>query len=68
VPSSQKQQVADRTWVEALKWAALIVVIATIASAMLNPLIGRTVHWNIMAVLMPTLFMAFSFLFKKRGV
>lgn len=68
MPSNQKQQVADRTWVEALKWAAIIVVIATVASAVLNPLIGRTVHWNIMAVLMPTLFVAFSFLFKKRWV
>ena len=51
-----------------MKWAALVVVVATIASTFVNPLIGRTVHWNIMAVLMPTLFVAFSFLFKKRWV
>ncbi len=68
MPSTEKRQVADRTWTEALKWAVLIVVVATIASAVVNPLIGRTVHWNIMAVLMPALFIAFTFLFKKRWV
>ncbi len=68
MPSTEKRQVADRTWTEALKWAVLIVVAATIASAVVNPLIGRTVHWNIMAVLMPALFIAFTFLFKKRWV
>ena len=67
MPSTEKQKAADRTWTEALRWA-LVVVVATIASAFLNPLIGRTVHWNIMAVLMPTLFVAFVFLFKKRWV
>jgi hypothetical protein len=68
VPSSQKEQVTNRTWVAALKWAALIVVIATIVSAVLNPLPGRMIHWNITAVLMPTWFVAFSFLFQKRWV
>ncbi len=68
MPSTEKRQVADRTWTEALKWAVLIVVVATIASAVVNPLIGRTVHWNIMAVLMPALFIAFAFLFKTRWV
>jgi 4-hydroxybenzoate polyprenyltransferase len=58
----------DRKWVEAILSAAVLVVIATAASALINPLLGRTVHWNIVAVLMPSLFIVFALLFKKRWV
>jgi hypothetical protein len=54
--------------VESLVWAAVIVAVATAASTLINPLLDRTVHWDIVAVLMPTLFVLFSFLFKKRWV
>jgi hypothetical protein len=65
---SQPQQAKDRGWVESLVWAAVIVAVATAASTLINPLLDRTVHWDIVAVLMPTLFVLFSFLFKKRWV
>jgi hypothetical protein len=48
--------------------AMVIVLVATAASALINPLLGRVVHWTIVAVLMPTLFVAFAVLFKKRWV
>ena len=68
MPSTDKPRLTDRKWTEALVRAAIIVVLATGAAAFVNPLLGRTVHWNIMAVLMPALFIAFVFLFKKRWV
>jgi hypothetical protein len=68
MPSQSKHPAKDRNWREALLWAAMIVGIATGASALINPLLDRTVHWNIVAVLMPTLFVLFSFLLKKRWV
>jgi hypothetical protein len=58
----------DRSWVEAIVSAAVLVVIATAASALINPVLGRAVHWNIVAVLMPSLFVLFALLFKKRWV
>jgi hypothetical protein len=63
-----KSRVSERRWGEAVLWAAVIVALATAASALINPLIGRTVHWNIVAVLMPTLFVLFAVLLKKRWV
>ena len=68
MPSTHKPQLTDRKWTEALVWAAIIVVLATGAAAFINPLLGRTVHWNIMAVLMPALFVGFTVLLKKRLV
>ena len=62
------EQVSDRTWSGSLLPALVIVAIATAASAVINPLIDRTVHWDIMAVLMPALFVTFAILFKKRWV
>lgn len=63
-----QSRVSERRWGEAVLWAAVIVALATAASALINPLIGRTVHWNIVAVLMPALFVLFAVLLKKRWV
>ncbi len=68
MPSGQKARVTDRTWVNSAVLALVIVIIATIASALINPLLNRVVHWNIVAVLMPSLFVLFTVLFKKRWV
>ena len=58
----------DRTWGRAAALAFALVAIAILASVVINPLLGRVVHWNIMAVLMPALFVAFTVLLKKRLV
>ena len=58
----------DRTWARAVALASSLVVVATLASVLINPLLGRIVHWNIMAVLMPVLFVGFAVLLKKRWV
>ena len=58
----------DRDWRSSALLALALVAVATVASAVINPLIDRTVHWDIMVVLMPTLFALFTVLFKKRWV
>lgn len=67
MPSQQIRE-SDRTWTAAILSAAVLVVIATAASALINPLLGRSVHWDIVAILMPSLFVLFALLFKKRRV
>ncbi|MEE8518775.1 MAG: hypothetical protein V3S98_06595 [Dehalococcoidia bacterium] len=66
--TTQADSVADRTWTSSVVLSAAIVAIATLASALINPLLDRVVHWNIVAVLMPSLFVIFVLLFKKRWV
>ena len=58
----------DRTWARAAALALALVAVATLASVVINPLLDRVVHWNIMAVLMPALFVGFTVLLKKRLV
>ena len=65
---AQATRAPDRTWARAALVALALVGIATAASAVINPLLGRVVHWNIMAVLMPALFVGFTVLLKKRLV
>lgn len=58
----------ERKWGGSALLAVALVAVATVVSAVINPLLDRTVHWDIMAVLMPTLFVLFTVLFKKRWV
>jgi hypothetical protein len=62
------KRVDKRAWSRSVLLAAVIVAIATVASAIINPMLDRVVHWNIVAVLMPTSFVLFTVLFKKRWV
>lgn len=57
-----------RSWVVALAWAGALVGGAVILSAVVNPLFGRFVHWDWMAVLAPTLFVALSLSLRRRWV
>ena len=57
-----------RTWARSTTLALVIVAVAIGTSAVINPLLGRVVHWNIMAVLMPSLFVAATVLLRKRWV
>jgi hypothetical protein len=65
---ANKSRAADRTWQGSASLTLMIVAVATAASALINPLIGRSVHWDIVAVLMPTLFVLFTVLLRKRWV
>jgi hypothetical protein len=65
---SNEQRLPDRTWGSSAVAALIIMAVATASSALINPLIGRTVHWDIVAMLMPTLFLLFTVLFRKRWV
>ena len=67
MPNSPKR-IEEREWGRSVLLAAIIVAAATVASAVINPMLDRVVHWNIVAVLMPTLFVLFTVLFKKRWV
>ena len=57
-----------RTWNSAILAAAIVVAVATLASALINPVLGRVVHWNIIAVLMPSMFVLFAVAIKNRWV
>ena len=46
----------NRRWVVAVPVAALLVGVGVFLSAVINPLFGRYVHWDWMAVLAPVLF------------
>ena len=39
----------SRSWAFSLLWAAVVVSVAIVASATINPLFGRFVHWDWMA-------------------
>lgn len=59
---------ASRSWFVSLRWAAVVVGIAVALSAVLNPLIGRTVHWDWMAGLSPTLLIVLTIAIRRRWV
>ena len=61
-------QLVPRGWAFSLFWAAAIVGVSIIASATVNPLFGRSVHWDWMAVLAPAGFIALSLAFRRRWV
>lgn len=48
----------NRSWAVAIPVAAVLVGVGIFLSAVINPLFGRYVHWDWMAVLAPVLFIA----------
>ena len=58
----------QRGWPVALAWAGALVGGAVILSAVVNPLFGRSVHWDWMAGLAPMLFVVLSFTLRRRWV
>ena len=58
----------SRTWPVSLFWAALFVGVAIVASATINPLFGRFVHWDWMAGIAPVGFVTMALAFRRRWV
>ncbi len=61
-------QSGSRTWAFSLFWAALLVGVAIVASATINPLFGRFVHWDWMAGIAPVGFVTMALAFRRRWV
>jgi len=57
-----------RNWYFSLIVAAVVVAIGVALSASINPLIGRAVHWDWMAVIAPTLFIVLGLGLRNRWV
>ena len=58
----------SRSWPFSLFWAAVVVAVAIVASATINPLFGRFVHWDWMAVVAPVGFISLALAFRRRWV
>ncbi len=58
----------SRSWAFSLFWAAVVVGAAIVASATINPLFGRFVHWDWMAGVAPVGFISLALAFRKRWV
>ncbi len=59
---------AHRSWGISLGWAVVLVGTGIGLSAIINPLLGRYVHWDWMAVLAPTLLVALAIALRRRWV
>ena len=57
-----------RSWMSSLIWAVAIVGVSIIASATINPLFGRFVHWDWMAGVAPVSFVILAIAFRRRWV
>ena len=57
-----------RSWLISLGSASAMVGIAVAVSATVNPLFGRSVHWDWMAGLAPTLFILLTLALRRRWV
>ena len=57
-----------RSWTVSLGAAVALVGIAVVLSATVNPLFGRSVHWDWMAGLAPTLFVFLALSLRRRWV
>ena len=57
-----------RGWPVALAWAGALVGVLVVLSAVVNPLIERSVHWNWMAGLAPTLLVVLTLAIRWRWV
>ena len=57
-----------RSWPVALAWAGALTGGSVILSAVVNPLFGRSVHWDWMAGLAPTIFFLIAISLRRRWV
>jgi len=57
-----------RSWLVSLAMAAAVVGASILVSAVVNPLFGRSVHWDWMAGLAPTLYVISVIALRRRWV
>ena len=62
---ADRRRAVPRSWVLSLVWATAIVGVSIIASATLNPLFDRSVHWDWMAGVAPVGFAALTMAFRR---
>ena len=55
-----------RSWALSLAWGAVLVGIGVGLSASINPAFGRSVHWDWMAGLAPTLLVGITLALRRR--
>ena len=65
---ADKTQASTRGWPVSLLWAAVIVGASMALSATINPLFGRSVHWDWMAGVAPVSFILLLLAFRRRWV
>jgi hypothetical protein len=58
----------NRSWAVSITVAAILVGVGVFLSAVINPLFGRSVHWDWMAVLAPVLFITAVAAVRRRWV
>jgi len=69
--SSKQTQRATRVrrgWLASTGQSAAVVAIGVVASATVNPMLGRSVHWDWMAVVAPTLLVVLVIALRRRWV
>jgi hypothetical protein len=64
--AKKEQQPALRGWPFSLVTSAVIVTISIVASATINPLFGRSVHWDWVAGIVPVSFILMTLAFRRR--
>lgn len=64
----QQSPAGKRSWKVSVAAAAAIVGVGILLSATVNPLFGRYVHWDWMAVAAPALVVALTVAFRRRWV
>jgi hypothetical protein len=64
----QATNLTPRSWRVSALWAAIFVGAGILLSATVNPLFGRSVHWDWMAGLAPTLFTVATVALRRRWV
>ena len=62
------QQTDPRPWSFSLALSAIIVALSIVASATINPLFGRSVHWDWVAVIVPVSVILMTLAFRRRWI
>lgn len=57
-----------RLWTTSLVWAAILVGLAILLSATINPLLGRRMHWDWTSALAVALFTLLTVALRRRWV
>jgi hypothetical protein len=62
----QESRTSKRSWRSAISISVAMLAVGIAVSATVNPLFGRAVHWDWMAVLAPVLLVAMTLVLRNR--